>query len=155
MVRRMAVQVWDEKFHVHAKLRTCGEQPRRYKNNTERPERRKKEGLHRDKSNQGAPRQTPNARGDTNKTTNGDTRRKISPVEEAKAEHADARPFGVQLDGALAIAARKSVELEKQLEHLERAQEKLDKLQAEATEADRKVSTLRAEALAAARPQDG
>ena len=76
-------------------------------------------------------------------------------LHEAKAEDADARAIGAPLGGALAIAARKSVELEKQRGQVERAQEKLDNLQARATEADKKVSTLRAEALAAARPQDG
>ena len=132
----------------------------------------KTEELHRDKP---PPKSsTPSASGETTKTTNNDTRRKITLLEEAaktarelgdedmlqaiekklqdaKVEHADARPIGAQLDSAIAIAAKKNAELEKQRDRVERAQEKLNRLQAEAMEVDKKVTTLRAEAPTAAR----
>ena len=76
-------------------------------------------------------------------------------LQDAKVEHADARPIGAQLDSAIAIAANKNAELEKQREQVRRAQEKLNRLQAGAMEADKKVTTLRAEALTAARTQEG
>ena len=113
----------------------------------------KTEELHRDKPHPKSP--TPSASGETTKTTNNDTRRKITLLEEAaktarelgdedmlqatekklqeaNVEHADARPIGAQLDSAIAIAAKKNAELEKQREQVERAQEKLNRLQAEA-----------------------
>ena len=76
-------------------------------------------------------------------------------LQDAKVEHADARPIGAELDSAIAMAAKKNAELEKQREQVERAQEKLNRLQAEAMEADKKVTTLRAEAFTAARTQEG
>ena len=89
---------------------------------------------------------TPSASSKTTKTTNNDTRRKITPLEEAaktarelgdedmlqaiekklqdaKVEHADARPVGTRLDSAIAMAAKRNAELEKQREQVERAQE--------------------------------
>ena len=101
---------------------------------------------------------TPCASGETTKTTNNDTRRKITRLEEATKT---ARELGDEdmlqaIEKKLQVkAAKKNAELEKQREQVERAQEKLNRLQAEAMEADKKVTTLRAEALTSARTQEG
>ena len=110
--------------------------------------------------------------------TNNDIRRKITPLEEAaktarelgdedmfqaiekkpqdaKVEHAGARPIGSQLDSAIAKASNKNAELEKNANKWNSQKKNSTGCKPEAMETDKKVTTLRAEALAAARTHEG
>ena len=121
--------------------RECGEQPTKTQ---------KQQGAGGNGKDGGAsPRQappkspTPSASGETTKTTNNDTRRKVTLLEEAaktarelgdedmlhsiekklqdaKVEHADARPIGAQLDSAIAIAAKKNAAVKESLKEGEK-----------------------------------
>ena len=162
-VRRMAVHVREDKLHAKkAFCRACGEQPAKTQ---------KQHGAGGNGKDGGAsPRQappkspTPSANGESTKTTNNDTRRKITLLEEAKT----ARELGDE-DMLQAIenktarrkgrtrrcttnrsptgqcnrdSGQENAELEKQREQMERALEKLNRLQAEAMEADKKVTNV-------------